>query len=79
MHYKNGREAKAGDMVFRPGIYSGEKPKVGILYNLEARATTCNAQLASMTPNDECVTVGDCVHIDDVKAAFEERVEANKG
>lgn len=68
MHYANGREAKAGDLV----VLTGDKyaaPVTGILHSVSADSTTCNARLALVTPNDPHVTIGSCLHIDDVRAA----------
>ncbi len=64
MHYKNGREAKEGDMV----VSLSEK-KVGILHSTNANSTTCNGRLAVTSINDPYVTIGECLHVDDVKAA----------
>lgn len=74
MHYKNGREAKGGDPVvsIAPlGTGCGATPPLtGFLVNLMPGAESCNAQLA--TPGLQyfpTVTVGDCLHIDDIRAA----------
>lgn len=70
MHFKNGREAKAGDVVvFDGGKYSAA-PKVGVLHSLVAEADSCNGRIATIDPNDGLITVSECLHIDDVKAAF---------
>lgn len=71
MHYKNGREAKEGDNVIAPSYTGGLK--AGVLFNLQAACTSCNATLASPVPGSvyqECVTVGDCLHIEDAHAAW---------
>lgn len=70
MHYKNGREAKAGDTVVCLPKYPSDKPITGILYNTNAQSDTCNGYIAQTAFNDPCVTIGECVHIDDIKAAF---------
>ena len=64
MHYKNGREAKPGDKVVN--LPNGV---VGILHSVNAGSTTCNGRLATPTPNDAYVTVGECLHLDDIAAA----------
>jgi hypothetical protein len=71
MHYGNGREAKNGDMVvlLQPKNYSGPNV-IGILYNAQAGNDHCNGQLAICHGNDPCPNLKDCLHIDDVKAAF---------
>lgn len=68
MHYKNGREAKNGDLVVmlpEVGI-----AKVGILYDAVAGNDFCNGRLAIPTQDDPCPNLKDCLHIDDVKAAL---------
>lgn len=66
MHYKNGREAKPGDKVVH--IEGDGTPRAGILYNTNA-SKSCNGRLAAISANDHYVTIGDCLHADDVKAA----------
>lgn len=62
MHYKNGREAKAGDKVISP--YG-----MGILHSVTAQSTTCNGRLAEISQSDPYVTLSECLHADDVMAA----------
>jgi hypothetical protein len=75
MHYKNGREAKIGDNIIAP-IYRGGSepaPTAAVVSGLTPSATACNAQVAYIIPGQvtsTCVTVGDCVHVEDAFAAF---------
>lgn len=64
MHYKNGREAKVGDRVVN--LTGG---MVGILYDVNGNSQTCNGRLAPTSQNDPYVTIGECLHLDDVTAA----------
>ncbi len=64
MHYKNGREAKQGDKVINL-----ETGTAGILHDLIAGSDSCNARLSPPSPNAEYVTVGKCLHVDDIRAA----------
>ena len=64
MHYKNGREAKAGDKVVN--LSNG---LAGILHDVNAQSDTCNGRLAVTSQNDPYVTIGECLHLDDVAAA----------
>ena len=64
MHYKNGREARVGDKVVN---LSGGV--IGILHNVNAQSNTCNGRLAPTSQNDPYVTIGECLHLDDVSAA----------
>lgn len=66
MHYKNGRVAKEGDKVICVG---GGMIVTGILHSVNAGSTTCNGRLAPTSQSDPYVTIGDCLHLDDVAAA----------
>ena len=65
MHYRNGREAKPGDKILH--LPTG---KSGILYDANPDVLTCNGRLAAISNADEYVTLSNCVHADDVAAAF---------
>lgn len=64
MHYKNGREAKQGDIVVCLTL-----KKAGILHCLQPNSQTCNARMAPTSENDAYVTLSECLHIDDLKTA----------
>lgn len=64
MHYANGRPAKDGDKVMN--LTYGFS---GILHSTNAQSTSCNGRIAPINQNDPYVTVGECLHVDDVKAA----------
>lgn len=63
MHYKNGREAKAGDIVV-----DLENKLMGVLHSPSAQSDTCNGRLAPVSQNDPYVTIGNCLHIADIAA-----------
>ena len=65
MHYKNGREAKNGDVVV--SIPQKGTPTIGILYNAEPGNDYCNGRLAQMRGDDPYSNLKDCLHVDDVK------------
>lgn len=69
MHYKNGRNAIPGDTVVALGNPPQSTPFVGLLHSTNSESTTCNGRLALITPNDPYVTLNECLHIDDVRAA----------
>ena len=69
MHYKNGREAKNGDMVMSIPIYGGA-PVIGILYDATAGNDFCNGKLAPISPYDPCPNLKECLHMDDVLGAL---------
>ena len=64
MHYKNGRKAKSGDLIL-----ALSNQNIGVLHSINSSTTTCNGRLAPTTPNDPYVTLGECLHIDDIKAS----------
>lgn len=64
MHYKNGRPAVSGDKVLNLS-----NNVCGILHSTNAQSSSCNGRLALLTPNDPYITVSECLHMDDVKAA----------
>ena len=65
MHYRNGRQAKQGDRVINT-----ETGCTGMVYDLRAGVQTCNGRLAETSHTDGYVNLSDCLHLDDVKAAF---------
>ena len=67
MHYKNGREAKEGDKILVLSEYG--LPLVGVLHSTTAESDTCNGKVSPLSPNDQMVTINDCLHVDDVLAA----------
>lgn len=69
MHYKNGREAKNGDMVVCIPEHGGP-PTVGILYNAVAGNDYCNGRIAPVGQGDACPNLKECLHFDDVKEAI---------
>lgn len=76
MHYKNGREARAGDPVIFPAqSWSVNKtPIVGTLHSLNPGATSCNGQVAHVVPGavyHSAVTIGEGYHAEDALKALE--------
>lgn len=67
MHYKNGREAKQGDRVF--AMNNGTAIS-GILHDLKPGSSSCNGRLAATSQNDPYVTIGECLHADDIASAI---------
>lgn len=69
MHYRNGREAKNGDLVV--SLPPHGKPVVGILYDAVAGNDFCNGRLAPLSPNDPYPNLKECLHVDDLLAAVD--------
>lgn len=42
---------------------------IGILHSTQAQSASCNGRLALRTPSDPYVTIGACLHIDDISKA----------
>jgi hypothetical protein len=64
MHYKNGREAKVGDVVVNL-----TNKQMGVLYSIIAQSDTCNGRLAVTSQNDPYITIKESLHIEDIAAA----------
>ncbi len=72
MHYRNGREAKNGDVIVSissncPGAYGTTVLRTGVLFNAQPGSDYCNGTLIPLTggaPEGACLA--DCFHIDDV-------------
>lgn len=73
MHYRNGREAKNGDVVLSlAGYGAGPAELVGVLHNAQPGNDYCNGMIAPiMGPKGACLI--DCLHIDDVMAMLAEK------
>jgi hypothetical protein len=68
MHYKNGRLAKVGDMILVQPQYG--TPFVGVLVAAQEGSTSCNGTVTPIDPQKTwSVTLGECIHVDDVTAA----------
>ncbi len=71
MHYRNGREAKNGDVIVSvvPSNYAYGQTvlRTGVLFNAQPGNDYCNGTLVPLTggvPEGACLA--DCFHIDDV-------------
>lgn len=79
MHYRNGREAKNGDVVVQLSMMDGKPVSIGRLQNAVAGNDTCNGQLVVSGGSDygPALLVGaclcDCLHVDDVNALLVEK------
>ena len=70
MHYRNGREAKNGDMIVQIS-YDGALNAVGILYGATPGNDYCNGLIAPVTTSGACLC--DCLHMDDIIALLKEK------
>lgn len=72
MHYKNGREAKEGDVVILIDEYQ-KKVKVGKIWSLTP-GDSCNCQVAQVIlggVTHECHTLGKMYHAEDALLAID--------
>ncbi len=72
MHYRNGREAKNGDVIVSVSVgYAYGSPQAvlrsGVLFNAQPGNDYCNGTLVPLTGGlPEVACLADCFHIDDV-------------
>jgi hypothetical protein len=74
MHYKNSREAKAGDPVV--GIFEyNSQVYTGVIHSFNPGLTTCNCTVAVVVPGGvnqvACVNVSDLYHAEDAYSAVQ--------
>jgi len=62
MHYKNGREAKIGDLVV---FKTSNVIRTGIVVNATAESDTCNLQITPLCETLYYSTASECLHADD--------------
>lgn len=75
MHYRNGREAKNGDMVVHLGTDDAKVRAVGILFNAVPGNDFCNGSLAPISSVGSVMgaCLCDCLHVDDVGDILKEK------
>jgi len=72
MHYRNGREAKNGDLLVSLGG-EGKIIAVGVLHSATPGNDYCNGMIAPIQAGNACACLVDCLHIDDVAAMLAEK------
>lgn len=74
MHYRNGREAKNGDLVLSlDGYGSAVVNAVGVLHSAVPGQDYCNGSIAPIQPTNKGACLIDCLHIEDVLAILAEK------
>lgn len=71
MHYRNGREAKNGDIIVN--LQGGKVTAVGVLYNATPGNDYCNGSLAPIQNVREGACMVDALHIEDIEAMLAEK------
>jgi len=72
MHYRNGREAKNGDLIIQIDG-RGKIGAVGVLYDAQPGNDFCNGYIAPVQPVNTTACMCDCLHVDDVMAILAEK------
>jgi hypothetical protein len=74
MHYRNGREAKNGDIVLSLAGYGTTVINgLGVLHSATAGNDYSNGAIAPIQPVNLGACMCDCLHIDDVLAILAEK------
>ena len=74
MHYRNGREAKNGDIVISlDGYGSPVINAVGVLHSAVPGNDYCNGSIAPIQTPAKAACLCDCLHVDDVLAILAEK------
>jgi hypothetical protein len=82
MHYRNGREAKNGDIIVQLGehyapdgktLIGGKVSAAGVLYHATAGNDFCNGYIAPIQNVSTNACLCDCLHIDDLAAILKEK------
>ena len=74
MHYRNGREAKNGDLVISlDGYDAAVINAVGVLHSAVPGNDYCNGSIAPIQPTNKSACLVDCLHIEDVLAFLAEK------
>lgn len=72
MHYRNGREAKNGDLIIQIG-FDGKLNAFGVLHSATAGNDYCNGMIAPVQPTNSGACMCDCIHVDDLMALLAEK------
>lgn len=72
MHYRNGREAKNGDVIVQID-FSGNVNAIGVLYGATPGNDYCNGVIAPIQNAITGACMCDCLHVDDLKAVLAEK------
>lgn len=71
MHYRNGREAKNGDMIVQ--LNGGKIEAVGVLHGATPGNDYCNGNIAPTQHPQATACMCDCIHVDDLAAILAEK------
>lgn len=77
MHYRNGREAKNGDIIVQISGYGapggGVVNGLGVLHSAVPGNDHCNGQIGLIQNPVQSACLCDCLHVDDLAAILKEK------
>ena len=73
MHYRNGREAKNGDLIVQLQMNGSKIQAVGVLHSATPGNDYCNGSIAPIQPTNQMACMCDCLHIDDLATLLAEK------
>lgn len=71
MHYRNGREAKNGDIIV--SLNSGKVAAIGVLHSATPGNDYCNGYIAPVQQVNTIACMCDCLHVDDLAEILAEK------
>lgn len=71
MHYRNGREAKNGDLIVK--LNGGKVEAFGVLHSAVPGNDYCNGEIAVVQNTQAMACMVDCLHVDDVAEMLAEK------
>jgi hypothetical protein len=72
MHYRNGREAKNGDVIVQLGN-EGKISAVGVLHSATPGNDYCNGYIAPIQNPQTGACMCDCLHVEDLAEMLKEK------
>jgi len=72
MHYRNGREAKNGDIIVQIGT-NGKLTQFGVLHSAAPGNDYCNGVIAPVQDIRSGACMCDCLHVDDLAEILKEK------
>jgi hypothetical protein len=67
MHYRNGREAKNGDLIVQLQLDGGKPVAIGVLHSAVPGNDYCNGMIAPIQPVNQTACLCDCLHVEDIE------------
>ena len=79
MHYRNGREAKNGDVIVQIGGFptGGKITAVGVLHGATPGNDYCNGNIAPIQNTVIGACMVDCLHVDDPRPSSPRRASTS--